>query len=637
VKTSKDRERMRLHYKLLVGGILGAIGACSSESTPPGVIGGGGSSGGDPNGTGGSDGTPPGGGGDGGTFILPNADAGCGTKTCAELGWACGYTVDLCDNLIDCADEGLVCQPNEACQGGIDGPTQCVPAGEACELCLAVADCSAAPQKTRLTGRVVTPGRDNEDAGNQVGVPNAFVYIARDGVAGLPAISSGIPTDGTSCDRCEDQQDELGPVVDGAVTDAEGNFSFDERVPVGQEFALVVKAGKFRRAVTMTIPANDACTTRALPTLLSEGNPTRLPRSVDTNLEDGLALNIPRIAISTGQIDAMECVFEKMGIAHEEFSNPGADGSATPRIHLYRGGPNSGSPPGAGARIDNDTPHASALYDSLARLQSYDMIVSDCEGGSWDDSRAERGSGADGTGGGNVREYVNRGGRMFASHLSFSWLDGNGSTVYSDDDPIATGLGNAGRTWDVDELATTNLNTSGTGVISIDTTARPAASPRIETFADWMETEGVASPPSYSFSITDPRSMVLTLAPLDEEFVFRSDPNNRVQQFSFNTPYGAPEEATCGRVAYSGFHVAAGGGTQPYLSSTFPAHCTGNLTGQEKILLFMLFDLGACVGENPPVVPECTPRACDTNACGFVADGCGNVLDCGPCRPVIPT
>jgi hypothetical protein len=621
---------MRLHYKLLVGGILGAVGACSSESTPPGTIGGGGSAG-DGTGTGGTDGNPPGAGGDdgtGGTFILPSADAGCGTKTCAELGWACGYTVDLCGNLIDCADEGLVCQPNEACQGGIDGPTECVPAGEACDLCLAVADCSAQAQPTRITGRVVTPGRDNNDAANQIGVPNAFVYIARDGVAGLPPISSGIPTDGTSCDRCE-EQDELGPVVDGAVTDAQGNFSFDERVPVGQEFALVVKVGKFRRVVTMTIPANDACTTTALPTTLANGNPTRLPRSMDSNLEDGLAVNLPRIAISTGMIDAMECVFEKMGIDHAEFSNPGTDGSATPRVHLYRGGA-TGTP--TGARIDGDTPHNSVLYSDLDRLRNYDMVVADCEGQNYDAGGAEAATAS----GANVREYLNRGGRMFASHLSFTWLNGNGSTLYADaSDKIETGLGPA-ATWTTSVDSST---ASGEGLISL---GRPGASPRIQSFVDWMLNESIIDSEDDTFTITEPRSQATAIGTSSEEFVLTPETSGttqdgRIQQFSFNTPYGAPEEAVCGRVAYSGFHVSAGGGTNPFETSTFPGHCTGDLTDQEKVLLYMLFDLGACVGENPPVVPECTPRACDSNSCGFIPDGCGNVLDCGPCRPVIPT
>ena len=49
--------------------------------------------------------------------------------------------------------------------------------------------------------------------------------------------------------------------------------------------------------------------TRGLQAL--PANPTRLPRS----RSDGLGVNLPRVAVSTGRIDAMECVFEKLGLA----------------------------------------------------------------------------------------------------------------------------------------------------------------------------------------------------------------------------------------------------------------------------------------------------------------------------------
>ncbi len=72
-----------------------------------------------------------------------------------------------------------------------------------------------------------------------------------------------------------------------------------------------------------------------------------------------------------------------------------------------------------------------------------------------------------------------------------------------------------------------------------------------------------------------------------------------------------------------------------FLDVIFPDHCAGSLSDQEKVLLYMLFDLGACVGEPPPP-PECKPTTCvELKAqCGFAPDGCGGVLDCGPCtRP----
>ncbi|HTV25313.1 MAG TPA: hypothetical protein VMG12_41750 [Polyangiaceae bacterium] len=616
---------------LLFGTALLALAACDGQSEPPATIGGGGNNNGGAS-TGGSSGGPSGGsgpmsgGGNGGYIDFGDAGS-CPRTTCAELGWACGYTVDMCGNVVDCEQEGLTCGPNQVCVGGIDGPTVCAAGADpTCQLCTSVPDCGSGAQLTRLTGRVITPGRDDANVANQVGVPNAVVYIMKtDQIADLPAISAGTPTGGLSCDRCEEQ--DLGPLLAGAITDASGNFAIEGNVPVGVEFLLVVKAGKFRRVVRHTLPAEAACQTTALPTALPD-NPTRLPRT----MADGDAVNIPKIAVTTGRIDAIECVFEKMGVASTEFGNP----ESAARLHLYRSKATNGTP--EGARIDDDTPNDIALYGSLDRMQSYDMVVSDCEGGSWDGANgafAERVANGD-----KVREYVNRGGRLFASHLSMSWLHQNGSAEWSEADPISTGLA-AASTWDVAYTATGNLDDSGTGVVSLVGT-RQRVSPRIDGFASWLVNEGVTTAPDYQFALNDPRSLSSGLGPVSEEFVYRSDGNQRVQQFSFDTPYAAPDGAACGRVAYSGFHVAGNyPNSTPFANAQFPAHCrdtlanSGNLTNQEKVLLYMLFDLGACVGDEP-VPPPCIPITCNGASgrrCGFTPDGCGQVLDCGPCRP----
>lgn len=563
-----------------------------------------------------------------------NPMTACPATTCKEQGIGCGKVVDKCGKVIDCAEEGLTCGPLQVCTGGVDMPATCqVAGGEPCELCAAVKDCSTASQKTKLTGRVVTPGRTDANAPNQVGVPNAFVYILRnDSVDDLPAITSGIPDGGTSCDRCEDQK--FGPVLVSGTTDATGSFTLEGNVPVGQEFVLVVKAGRFRRAVKYTIPPEGACQTTTLPTKLPD-NPTRLPRS----MMDGLAVNIPRIAVTTGGIDAMECVLEKMGISHDEFGNPGATGDAAPRVHMYQGKPSGRGTTGDGSKIDTATPLEDVLYGDPARLQSYDMLLADCEGQDADDrALTERDAYGD-----NVVEYVNRGGRMFVSHLRFSWLLGNGMQAYDPANPYTTGL-DAAATWDL-TVDAPNIST-GNGEVAV---GRPQASPRIQNFADWMASESVAMPPAYTFNIDQPRSQAATLGMSSEEFVLTTSlvhsgdtvTSNITQQFSFNTPYGAPDEAVCGRVAYSGFHVVASGtttvGASPFENTIFPAECTGDLSAQEKVLLYMLFDLNACVGM-PPEPPACTPSTCDSLMlkCGFSGDGCGGVIDCGPCPLPMP-
>jgi hypothetical protein len=88
-------------------------------------------------------------------------------------------------------------------------------------------------------------------------------------------------------------------------------------------------------------------------------------------------------------------------------------------------------------------------------------------------------------------------------------------------------------------------------------------------------------------------------------------------------------------VAYSAFHVAAGdGGNTPFANQAFPGYCslTGeDLTPQEKTLLYMLFDLGACVTTDTPVPPTCTPVTDCAGHCGVIPDGCGGTVTCPSC------
>ena len=548
------------------------------------------------------------------------------TATSCPATWTCGTFVNNCGQTYNCG----TCGPLSTCTGGITTPATCsTGTGGSCPLCPFVPTC-AATAPTRLTGRVVTPGKTNTNTANQLGVPNAFVYILRtNNIADLPAITSGIgASPATACERCVDQ--DLGPVLVSAMTDARGFYTLEGNIPVNTQFILVVKVGKFRRAVQHTLPASAACTTTTISAAVP-ANLTRLPR----NSTDGLAVNIPKVAVSTGTIDAMECVFQKMGIANSEFTRP----SGTGRIHLYRA---NGAWPDAAAmacsacgtgngstdqtcRTTNCGGSANSnrtntlnsisdlrLYESPGVLSNYDMGVFDCEGSGWDSGGTE-GS----TYGAQIRNYVNRGGRFFGSHLSFTWLNGNGIDAYSAATALTTGLGPA-ATWST----TADTSDTGTGAVSL---GRPRASPRIQNFADWMVHHAIVTAPAYTFAIAEPRSQNLTVGTSSEEFVHRTNGNQRTQQFSFNTPYGAPAAASCGRVAYSGFHVSIG----MTGSSVFPNHCTGDLTAQEKVLLYMLFDLGACVGEDPDP-PNCTPQACPGNGqCGTRPNGCGGTQQCG--------
>src|SRR5262249_54325250 len=74
--------------------------------------------------------------GGGAPIIIGGNNSGCPKTTCAEIGFACGYTINECGQVVNCAAEGLTCKANEVCIGGVDGPTKCESAGgKACPLC----------------------------------------------------------------------------------------------------------------------------------------------------------------------------------------------------------------------------------------------------------------------------------------------------------------------------------------------------------------------------------------------------------------------------------------------------------------------------------------------------------------------
>jgi hypothetical protein len=422
---------------------------------------------------------------------------------------------------------------------------------------------------------------------------NALVYVPN---APLPAISAG-PT----CGRCEDE--DLGSPIAAAITGADGTFVL-KNVPAGVDFPLVVKMGKWRRVVT--IPAVTQCTNVNLSV-----DQARLPRNMsDATAANKPYVNIPQMAVVTGSADAMECVLRKIGLSDTEFTLP----TSTGRVHLYRA---NGAYEGCSAYNKNGsckTPVSSSISNLFANstLDKYDIAVMDCEGSANEHSNSYDTK---------LRTFAETGGRVFASHYSYVYLHDNGNFANT-------------ATWGGPQTGSSNTTT---GIIDTSSSKGTA-------FNAWLGYTNSYSP-TYGngyISIQDPRYYVKANdSSVSERFVY-TDVNAKVgstsideisatQEYAFNTPVGADAQSICGRVLYSAFHVAVGSSTS---SAIFPNHCsTGPLTAQEKVLEFMLFDLSACVSVGDPGLPQCTAKTCtDLGAtCGYRADGCGGLLDCGSC------
>ncbi|MEI7892424.1 MAG: hypothetical protein WCI05_05005 [Myxococcales bacterium] len=485
----------------------------------------------------------------------------CVPSTCTQQGLSCGQTSDGCGNVLNC---GTCTDPDTCGGGGLAG--KC---GSTCtNFCRKQVKCDGGATTT-VKGTVYSPAKGKWTSCPTCGDPlyGAVVYVPNETVAAFPT--------GVSCDQCGAQAS--GAPLVTAISAADGTFTLTN-VPAGVDFPLVIQLGRWRRQIT--VPAITACTEKVL---LPEQ--TRLPR----NKTEG---NIPLTAMVTGSVDALECVLRKIGIDDSEFTNPVTGG----RIQFYL------PPSGPGAKISSATPSYNDLMGVPATLAKYDMAIFACQGGEYSKNTTHQK---------NLVDYANKGGRVFATHYSYTWL--------YNVSPFNT-------------VATWNKNQSSPQDPFLGTIDTTIVGGRGQAFSDWLRNLGaLTTAGKVSLNIT--RHDVDAVVAPTQGWIYgiNTSPNpdkNTVQHLTFNTPVGSAAAQQCGRVLFSDFHVNNSSG-----SATFPGSCgsTLTMTAQEKVLEFMLFDLASCVTPDTPLV--CQPKTCGQLGftCGSIGDGCGNLLQCGPC------
>jgi len=547
-----------------------------------------------------------------------NGDPNCIPQTCDDLGKDCGPVSDGCGGLTD--DCGT-CGVGELC--GADGVPNVCGTGDnqpCTNFCLQQQACEAGAP-TELTGTVFAPN-------GTLPLPEALVYVPNEDTAfpyGLEPFVDGVA--GGVCEQCS-------TIVSGAplistIAGVDGTFTLTN-VPSGSNIPLVIQLGRWRRLIT--IPNVPACTSTALTAAQ-----TRLPtRQAEGNAMD----SIPLMAIATGDVDALECVISKLGVEDSEFTNPGDGG----RINFYQDN---------GAVIDNNTPGYDTLFGTQAELDKYDALIFACRGNDHDVADADQQRILDVAA--NTDAYVNKGGRAYFTHFSYSWLY---DVAPSDALP-----------WPGTTSADVNDQSYNVDVVGeINTTF-----PKGQTFATWLDLPAVnaltaTNPPRIAVEEAR-RNMDSPITNLPAQSwinIYNDNPDPATLHLTFNTPWDVPAEEQCGRVLFSSFHVTSTAGSN---DETFPDECNNNpMTPQEKVLAFMLFDLTSCIqpfdpscdtlscvdqgitcglagdgcggaqncGACPPPA-DCVPLDCaDQNIdCGLVGDGCGDVVDCGPCDPPV--
>jgi hypothetical protein len=481
-----------------------------------------------------------------------------GGQYCGTIGDGCGgsLTCGACAGGATCGGDGT---PN-VCPGTI-GPGGCT--GLAC----LVPTCTA-PATTTLTGKVYDPA-------GLVPLYNVVVYIPNTALAPIP--------EGVSCGKCNAQVS--GSPIATALTGADGSFTLTG-VPATTNVPLVIQVGKWRRQTT--IPSITACVTNTI----TDVNLTRLPR---TKAEG----NIPKIAVTTGGADALECFLREIGIADSEFTTSAGTG----RVNLFVGGDPSKAPKG-GQGATNFTaalgggtfPNATTLWADVNQLLTYDILIHSCEGSTNSDTKAPYYA--------NIKRYADSGGRLFNDHDHYVWLRSGPAPWPSTADYI----GNA------DKLISPVVAT-------IDTSF-----PKGVAFNSWLSMVGATSSPGMMQLYSSQHSVALPTAPTQQWIYVPTDTQDTptppakgmrqaTQYMTFNTPVEATTDNQCGRVVFTDIHVKngppPGGGSSDDSdpSKPFPSACvvTG-LSPQAKALEFLFFDLSACVQPDtsmpePPIVP----------------------------------
>jgi hypothetical protein len=407
--------------------------------------------------------------------------------------------------------KGLACQ-KKACQGGAT---------------------------TSISGKVYDPS-------GTLPLYNVMVYVPN---APLTPF-----TPGANC-SCEIS----GEPIAAAITDTSGSFVVKD-APAGANIPLVVQVGKWRRS--FTLPNVAECTDTSMPE-----KTLRLPAKQSEG-------DMPKVALTTGGADALECLVRKLGIDASEVTNPEGNG----HFNFFAGhdGANRyGSDLNAGVSF----PAASKLWGSLDTLKPYDLVLLSCEGAEYPEEKGDAAFKA-------MAAYTALGGRMFASHWHQVWLKSGPFPT------IARYTGQADLGDQTAEVVTTF--------------------PKGKALSEWLVNVG-GSVRAGELSITNAQHTIVEENPLYAQSWIRTSSPEGVQYLSANTPMGAPPDMQCGRVVLSDLHVAGGattaGGTDSSSPSfAYPSGCvTSGLSPQEKVLAFMLFDISACTIPDsevpaPPIV-----------------------------------
>ena len=542
---------------------------------------------------------------------------GPNARYCGKIGDGCGATVD-CGDTCSAFKTGWSCDTSQGlCTGGpscvrtacttAGGGQYCGDIGDGCGGTLHCGDCpgsgtctnSVCPVQgcgamcaaqlkcpsgtTSITGIVYDPA-------GKVPLYNVIVYVPDASLANIAT--------GATCDTCSASVS--GKPITTAITDASGSFKLDD-VPVGVDFPLVMQVGKWRRQVIIKASEVSRCATMAIADAAAgPDRRLRLPR----NQSEG---SIPKIAITAGDADRLQCLFTRIGIDTAEFTNPDGKGA----INIY----NDNYSLNGKALYDNGTawPSAFPFWSDITAMMKYDVILMAC-GSSQNryNGNKKPADGTDPTASTNVLtdamklnmvRYLAQGGRTFAEHYHLGWLKAYPPlkdivkypcVAGGSDNPCSIAPDGHAPFGDVATWVDDSSSDLGSNITAtIDQTF-----PKGQAFASWLQSVGGSTTKGTILLGSDVKQTAIdTIQPPAQKWITQP---GYVHYLTFNAPTTAAPAAQCGRFVFTGLHVASAvvtGADADTKDATFPTGCktTRDLSAPEKALEFMIFDLTSCL------------------------------------------
>jgi len=282
----------------------------------------------------------------------------------------------------------------------------------------------------------------------------------------------------------------------------------------------------------------EACTTNAVADA-----EVRLPR----NASEG---SVPRIAVVTGQYDHMQDVLVRLGL----------DRAA---VDLFDGGADVGE--GGAAR---------ALLRDPARLGAYDILFVNC-GNELTDYAAVETQVRD-----TVRGFIAGGGRLFVTDWAYDLVESVGPAYLDFNGGAGDGLSASVEPFD--------LGQAGDDIASVRATVRDdglrawLGATGSLSGADTVDIQGLVG--GAGWALVD-RTSASVKTWVDADVTWH---NERTRESGAGVrPLTVTFEAGCGRALFTSYHTVA-------------AASTGALTPQEKILAYLILEIGTCITNQVP-------------------------------------